>query len=80
MHNYKIKYHSCKLFLKLAHNDRGYGHLPVSVARNVPFAGAFAVVELQGKCGCKTFYMHVNQHVPICVWCFVFLFKSLLYI
>jgi len=24
----------------LAANDRGYGHLAVSVARNVPFAGA----------------------------------------
>ena len=29
-------------FFTLAHNNRGYGHLAVSVARNVPFAGALA--------------------------------------
>jgi len=37
------------LFFTLTANDRGYGHLAVSVARNVPFAGAFAVVERQGE-------------------------------
>ena len=33
----------------LAAKDLGYGHLAVSVSRNVPFAGAFAVVELQSE-------------------------------
>jgi len=27
-------------FFIISHNDRGYGHLAVSVARNVPFAAA----------------------------------------
>jgi len=44
-------------FLKLADNDRGYGHLR--------FAGAFAVVERQSECGSKTAGMHVSQPVPI---------------
>ena len=30
-------------------HDRGYGHLAVFVARNVPFAGAFAVVKRQSE-------------------------------
>jgi len=34
------------LFFLLAPNDRGYGHLAVSVKRNVSFAGAFAVRQL----------------------------------
>jgi len=29
----------------MTHNDLVYGHLAVSVARNVPFAGAFTVVK-----------------------------------
>jgi len=37
------------VFFKLAHNDRGYGHLAVSVTRNVPFVGAFAVRQLTDK-------------------------------
>jgi len=35
--------------------------LAVSVSRNVPFAGAFAVVERQGECGSKTAGIHVSQ-------------------
>jgi len=30
------------LFFTLKHNYRAYGHLAVSIARNVPFAGALA--------------------------------------
>jgi len=37
------------LFFIIAPNDQNYGHLAVSVARNVPFAGAFAVVERQSE-------------------------------
>ena len=33
----------------MPHNDRGYGHLAVSVSRNVPFAGAFAAVRRQSE-------------------------------
>jgi len=34
---------------KMGYNDRGYGHLAVTVTRDVPFAGAFAVVERQSE-------------------------------
>jgi len=37
------------LFFTLAPNEQGYGHLAVSVARNIPFAGAFAVVKRQSE-------------------------------
>jgi len=43
---YKLRF----LFFTLAPNDRGYAHLR--------FAGAFAVVERQGKCGSKAAGMH----------------------
>jgi len=36
-------------FFTLAANDRGYGHLAVFVALNVPFARALAVVGRQGE-------------------------------
>jgi uncharacterized membrane protein len=36
-------------FFKMAYNDRVYGHLAVTVSRDVPFAGAFAVVERQSE-------------------------------
>jgi len=41
------------LFFYIGANDRGYGHLAVTVTRDVPFAGAFAVVERQSECGSK---------------------------
>ena len=30
-------------------DDRGYGHLAVTASRDVPFAGAFAVVKRQSE-------------------------------
>jgi len=40
-------------FSTLTPNDRGYGHLAVSVSRNVPFAGAFAVAKRKSESGSK---------------------------
>jgi hypothetical protein len=40
-------------FSAITPNERGYGHLAVSVSRNVPFAGVFAVVKRQSECGSK---------------------------
>jgi hypothetical protein len=36
-------------FSATAPNDRGYGQLAVTVSQDVPFAGAFAVVERQSE-------------------------------
>jgi len=52
-------------FSTITANDRGYGHLAVTVTRDVPFAGAFAVVKRQSECGSKTAGMHVSQPMRI---------------
>jgi hypothetical protein len=36
-------------FSTIGHNDQDYWHLAVTVARDVPFAGAFAVVKRQSE-------------------------------
>jgi len=48
-------YHSF-LFSLMLPNYRGYGHLAVSLTRNVPFAGAFAVRQLTDKVNALVFY------------------------
>jgi len=41
------------IFFTLAYNDRGYGHLAVTVSQDVSFAGAFTVALRQGESGSK---------------------------
>jgi len=54
-------------FFTLTHNDRGYGHLAVSVARNVPFAGAFTVALRQGEL--KISEANAGAKLPECIAC-----------
>jgi len=51
----------------LAAKDLGYGHLAVSVSRNVPFAGAFAVVKRQGEL--KISEANAGAKLPKCTAC-----------
>ena len=57
----------CHVFFQLAANARDYLHLAVSVARNVPFARALAVVERQGEL--KISEANAGAKLPECTAC-----------
>ncbi|MCK9160385.1 MAG: hypothetical protein M0P00_07875 [Bacteroidaceae bacterium] len=56
----------CLLFI-VASNDLVYVYLAVSVARNVPFAGAFAVVKRQSEL--KISEANAGAKLPECITC-----------